>query len=100
MDRLHTCNLELRQNYGCHLDREKLVKTPSFYNYSAERSKALHLLQLFFVCMSVITACYYVLDIMRQTVCPVINSIIVDGYASLFNCTTAVQASDSMTASS
>ena len=32
--------------------------------------------------------------------CLVVNTIIVDGYASLFNCTTAVRASDSMTASS
>ena len=32
--------------------------------------------------------------------CLVVNPIIVDGYASLFNCTTAVRASDSMTASS
>ena len=30
----------------------------------------------------------------------VVNPIIVDGYASLFNCTTAVRASDSMMASS
>ena len=37
---------------------------------------------------------------MRQTACLVVNPIIVDGYASLFNCTTAVPASDSMTASS
>ena len=42
----------------------------------------------------------YILDIMRQAVCLVINSIIVDGYASLFNCTAADRASDSMTASS
>ena len=40
------------------------------------------------------------LDIMRQTACLVVNPIIVNGYASLFNCTTAVRASDSMTASS
>ena len=39
------------------------------------------------------------LDIMRQTACLVVNPIIVDGYASLFNCMTAVWASDSMTAS-
>ena len=38
--------------------------------------------------------------ILRQTACLVVNPIIVDGYASLFNCTTAVRASDSMTASS
>ena len=38
----------------------------------------------------------YSLDIMRQTAC----QLIVDGYASLFNCTTAIRASDSMTASS
>ena len=38
----------------------------------------------------------YSLDIMRQTACLVVNPIIVDGYASLFNCTTAVRASDSM----
>ena len=36
----------------------------------------------------------YSLDIMRQTACLVINPIIVDGYASLFNCITAVRASD------
>ena len=42
----------------------------------------------------------YCLDIMRQTACLVVNPIIVDGYASLFNCTTAVRASDSVTASS
>ena len=42
----------------------------------------------------------YSLDIMRQTTCLVVNPIIVDGYASLFNCTTAVRASDSMMASS
>ena len=41
----------------------------------------------------------YSLDIMRQTACLVVNQIIVDGYASLFNCTTAVRASNSMTAS-
>ena len=42
----------------------------------------------------------YSLDVMRQTACLVVNPIIVDGYASLFNCTTAVRASDQMTASS
>ena len=42
----------------------------------------------------------YSLDIMRQTACLVVNPIIVDGYASLFNGTTAVRASDPMTASS
>ena len=41
----------------------------------------------------------YSLDIMRQTACLVVNPIIVDGYASLFNCTTAVRASGSMTSS-
>ena len=41
---------------------------------------------------------FYSLDIMRQTACLVVNPIIVDGYASLFNFTTAVRASDSMTA--
>ena len=40
----------------------------------------------------------YSLDIMRQIACVVVNPIIVDGYASLFNCTMAVRASDSMTA--
>ena len=42
----------------------------------------------------------YGLDIMRQTACLVVNPIIVDSYASLFNYTMAVRASDSMTASS
>ena len=42
----------------------------------------------------------YSLDIMRHTACLVVNPIIIVGYASLFNCTTAVRASDSMTASS
>ena len=36
---------------------------------------------------------------MRQTACLVINPTSVDSYASLFNCTTAGRASDSMTAS-
>ena len=40
------------------------------------------------------------LDIMRQTAGLVVNPIIIDGYASLFNCTTAARASDSITASS
>ena len=42
----------------------------------------------------------YSLDIMWQTACLVVNLIIIDSYASLFNCTTAVRASDSVTASS
>ena len=42
----------------------------------------------------------YSLDILRQTACLVVNPIIVDGYASPFNCTAAARASDSMTASS
>ena len=42
----------------------------------------------------------YSLVIMRQTACLVVNPIIFYGYASLFNCTMAVRASDSMTASS
>ena len=42
----------------------------------------------------------YSLDIIQQTACLVVNPIIVDGYASLLNCTTAIRASDSMTASS
>ena len=36
----------------------------------------------------------YYLDIMRQTACQCINPITVDGYALLFNCTTAIRASD------
>ena len=36
----------------------------------------------------------YSLDIMRQTACLVVDPIILDGYASLFNYTTAVRASD------
>ena len=42
----------------------------------------------------------YSLDIIRQTACLVVNRIIVDGYASLFKCTMAFRASDSMTTSS
>ena len=42
----------------------------------------------------------YSLNIMRQTACLVVNPFIVDSYASLFNCTTAVRALDSMTDSS
>ena len=38
-------------------------------------------------------------DNMRQTACLVINLNIVDGDISLFNCTTAIRASDLMTAS-
>ena len=38
--------------------------------------------------------------IMRQTACLVVNPITVDSYALLFNCTTVVRDSDSMTATS
>ena len=41
----------------------------------------------------------YSLDIMRQTACLVFNTMMVEGYAALFNCTAVVQASDSMTTS-
>ena len=37
---------------------------------------------------------------MRQTACLVVSPITDDSYALLFNCTTVVRASDSMTASS
>ena len=40
----------------------------------------------------------YNLNIMRQSVCLVINPITVDGYATLFNCTPVDRASDSMMA--
>ena len=39
-----------------------------------------------------------ILDIMRQSACLVLNPITVYSYGFLFNCTTVVQASDSMTA--
>ena len=38
----------------------------------------------------------YSLDIMRQTACLVVNPISVDGYASLFNCTTGLRLNDSL----
>ena len=40
----------------------------------------------------------YNMDIMRQSVCLVVNPITVDSYGFLFNCTTVDQASDLMTA--
>ena len=40
----------------------------------------------------------YNLNVMRQSACLVINSITVDGYAALFNCTPVDRASDSMMA--
>ena len=42
----------------------------------------------------------YSLDITRQTGCPVTNPIIIDDYASLFNCRRAVRASDPKRATS
>ena len=41
----------------------------------------------------------YNLNVMRQSACLVINPIMVDGYAALFNCTPVDRASDSMMAS-
>ena len=38
----------------------------------------------------------YNLNVMRQSKCLVINQIIVDGYAALFNCTPVDRASDSI----
>ena len=40
----------------------------------------------------------YILDIMPQSACLVLNPITVYSYGFLFNCTTVGQASDSMTA--
>ena len=40
----------------------------------------------------------YNLNVMRQSVCLVINPITVDGYAALFNCTPVDRASDTMMA--
>ena len=40
----------------------------------------------------------YNLNVMRQSACLVINRIMVDGYAVLFNCTPVHRASDSMMA--
>ena len=40
----------------------------------------------------------YNLNVMRQSACLVINPITVDGYATLFNCTSVDRASDSMMA--
>ena len=40
----------------------------------------------------------YNLNVMRKSACLVINPIMVDGYAALFNCTPVDQASDSMMA--
>ena len=40
----------------------------------------------------------YNLNVMRQSVCLVINPITVDGYAALFNCRPVGRASDSMMA--
>ena len=40
----------------------------------------------------------YYLNVMRQSACLVINPIMVDGYAALFNCTPVNRASDSMMA--
>ena len=42
----------------------------------------------------------YSLDVVRRTACLVVGPVVVDGCASLFNCTTAVRASDSVAASS
>ena len=39
----------------------------------------------------------YNLDIMRQSLCPVLNPITVYSYGFLFNCMTVGQASDSLT---
>ena len=40
----------------------------------------------------------YIMDIMRQSACLVVNHITVDSYGFLFICTTVGQASDLMTA--
>ena len=40
----------------------------------------------------------YILNVMRQSACLVINPITVDGYAALFNCTPVDRPSDSMMA--
>ena len=75
----------------CHIlflfNHHKLVD-PNETLYNRAFQLGLHCLQYF----------KFNLDVMRQSACLVLNTIMVYSYGFFFNCTTVGQASDSMTA--
>ena len=92
------------QKYYADKTVSRLISEPEFYGDLVYRFRKIVGKSNFSEQFRKLINCYkrigYSLDIMRQTACLAVNPIIVDGYASLFNCKTAVRASDPMTASS
>ena len=99
----HSALLE-KYNFGLKIFLQQGISEPEFYGDLVYRFRKIvgksNFSEQFRKLIKRYKRIGYSLDIMRHTACLVINPIIVDGYASLFNCTTAVRTSDSMTASS
>ena len=70
------------------------------FNFEIVNSPFLALLPMVYIFLSLFVLLEFalILDIMRQSVCLVLNPITVYSYGFLLNCTTTGQASDSMTA--
>ena len=102
--RRHSALLEKYSVIGLKTLLQKGISEPEFYGDVVYRFKKIvgksNFSEQFRKLINRYKRIGYSLDIMRQTACLVVNPIIVDGYASLYNSTTAVRASDSMTASS
>ena len=78
------------------------LSEPEFYGDLVYKFKKIRAMTTFSDQFRKIIMCYkgigYNLNVMRQSACLVINPIMVDGYAALFNCTPVDRASGSMMA--
>ena len=100
-DRRHSALVE---KYSLQTLLQQGISQPDFYGVFVYRFRKSvgqsNFLELFRNLINRYKRVGYSLDIMRQTAWLVINPVIVGGYASLYNCTRTVRASDYMTASS
>ena len=94
--------LIVKYNDGFKTLLQQGLSEPIFYGYLVYKFKRIVELPNFSYQFNKIIKRYknvgYTLDIVRQSACLVVNSIIVYSYGFLFNCTTVGQVSDSMTA--
>ena len=99
--RRHT-GLIVKYNIGLKTLLQQRISEPIFYGDLVYKFKRIVGKPNFSHLFKKITKRYikvgYNLDVMRQSACLVLNPVTVYSYGFLFNCTTAGQASDSMTA--
>ena len=91
----HSALLE-KYNFGLKALLQQGISEPEFYGDLVYRFRKIvgksNFSEQFRKLIKLYKRIGYSLGIMRQTACLVINPIIADGYASLFNCTAAVRA--------